>query len=127
MKRSEFLILLIGNGALLLLFFISSRIWSLEYLPINSLGSSFLFALTTFYLLLKARLLPEDDKGAGLMSLSAGAALLRIAIGIVWIVAMNRYFEPKTNFFALEFIAIYLFYLIADVKLISDALRSKPS
>jgi hypothetical protein len=112
-------IVLAGNLLLVTTILALSALFEFPVLLINLLGSSIIFALITAFLLIRAARGSKDESSSLMIMLSAGAFLVRLLASLLWIAFIKKVYNPESNSFALIFILVYLYYLIADVILLT--------
>ena len=113
-------ILLIGL-IVLISFFIPNSVLSIINLSISSI----IYFTTTLYVLAATIKVNQTNGQHNLMFLSRSMGLVRVVLGIVWIVILKNHFDQLSPWNAVEFILIYIYYSVVDVYYLDKIFRRK--
>ena len=113
-------ILLIGL-IVLISFYIPNSVLSIINLSISSI----IYFTTTLYVLVATIKVNQTNGQHNLMFLSRSMGLVRVVLGIVWIVILKNHFDQLSPWNAVEFILIYVYYSVVDVFYLDKIFRRK--
>ncbi len=116
-------ILISGNALLIGLFLLSSYFFGFESLLFNILGSSLIFAILTFIALYFIKKGIKKGSQSPFLVFTGGIALVRLIISFIWVLFVKEIFEPESIHYVIEFILIYVYYLVMDTYFLSRIVK----
>lgn len=118
--------IILGNFLVIgLIILISSLIPNSALSIINLSITSIIYFITTVYILAATIKVNEANGQHNLMFLSRSMGLVRLVLGIVWIVILKNHIDQLSPWNAVEFIFIYIYYSVVDVYYLDKLFRRK--
>ena len=119
----KLILVVLGNVFLFfLIFFIEKSLFEVKPSLLNLAVASAMFFVIIIMALFVARSWDYGSNGK-ILFLTQGLALIRILLSVVWIIIYKEMKEEITPFNLMEFILIYIYYLIIDVYLLDKQVR----
>ena len=117
--------LFMGNVILIALILILRHYLKFESIAFNLFGSSLLFAFLSFAMICWIKKGIRKSNKSSFFAFSAGAAILRFTVSLLWVLMIQKLFHPTGIAYVLDFIFIYLYYLIADIVLLGRLAKGR--
>lgn len=92
---------------------------------LNMIVASLIFFSVTLFSLWKVSSASQKNTDPKLMFLSRGMALIRIVISLVWMIILKEIYGEVKPHQLLQFILIYVYYLVIDVYYLDALFRGR--